>query len=89
MNPRPFFALLVLTCAALSRPAAVAADRPSVLMIVVNDFNGWIGCRGGHPSAIAASSAAPAPGSAHRTLVRDGKIWRWEGEPIRPEERIQ
>jgi arylsulfatase A-like enzyme len=39
--------------------------------------------------SLPASSAAPAPGSAQRTLVRDGKIWRWEGEPIHPEERIQ
>jgi len=36
-----------------------------------------------------ATSAAPAPGSAHRTLVRDGTIWRWEGEPIKPEELEQ
>lgn len=39
--------------------------------------------------ALPATSAAPAPGSARRTLVRDGAGWRWEGEPIRPEERIQ
>ena len=38
---------------------------------------------------VPAVSAAPAPGSAQRTLVRDGTGWRWEGEPIRPEERIQ
>ena len=32
------------------------------------------------------ADAAPAPGSAHRTLVRDGEHWRWEGEIIRPTE---
>ena len=36
-----------------------------------------------------ATSAAPAPGSAQRTLVRDGAIWRWEGEPIIPGELEQ
>lgn len=32
------------------------------------------------------TSAAPAPGSAHRTLVRDGDSWLWEGKPIKPDE---
>lgn len=36
-----------------------------------------------------ATSAAPAPGSAHRTLVRSGNGWLWEGEPIHPEELVQ
>lgn len=36
-----------------------------------------------------AKSAAPAPGSAHRTLVKDGDVWRWEGEAIKPEELEQ
>lgn len=34
-------------------------------------------------------NAAPAPGSAHRILVRDGTGWRWEGEPIKREELEQ
>ncbi len=28
----------------------------------------------------------PAPGSAHRILVREGGQWLWEGKPIQPEE---
>jgi len=36
-----------------------------------------------------AKSAPPAPGSAHRVLVRDGDGWRWEGEPIKWEELVQ
>lgn len=28
----------------------------------------------------------PAPGSAHRILVREADTWLWEGEPIRPAE---
>ncbi len=39
--------------------------------------------------SVPAASAAPAPGSAHRTLVRDGANWRWEGEIIRPAELIK
>ncbi len=29
----------------------------------------------------------PAPGSAHRVLVKEGAAWLWEGKPIRPEEK--
>jgi arylsulfatase A-like enzyme len=31
--------------------SAVAADRPNVLFISVDDLNDWIGCLGGHPQA--------------------------------------
>lgn len=39
--------------------------------------------------SLPASSAAPAPGSAQRTLVRDGAGWRWEGKLIDPAELEQ
>ena len=46
---------LALCCALswglISRPV-VAADRPNVLMIAIDDLNDWIGCLGGHPQAI-------------------------------------
>ncbi|HBD35704.1 MAG TPA: iduronate-2-sulfatase, partial [Cupriavidus sp.] len=29
--------------------ASQAADRPNVLMIIVDDMNDWVGCLGGHP----------------------------------------
>ncbi len=30
---------------------AFAAERPNVLMIIVDDMNDWVGCLGGHPQA--------------------------------------
>ncbi|MBI1372321.1 MAG: sulfatase-like hydrolase/transferase [Phycisphaera sp.] len=36
----------------VARPrAAVAADKPDVLFIAIDDLNDWIGCLGGHPQA--------------------------------------
>src|SRR3990172_8616957 len=29
--------------------SALAADRPNVLFIAVDDLNDWVGCLGGHP----------------------------------------
>lgn len=39
-----------MLCALLS-VAAVAQDRPNVLLIAVDDLNDWVGCMGGHPQA--------------------------------------
>ena len=39
------FAAAVLSAVAVSH----AAERPNVLMIVVDDMNDWVGCLGGHP----------------------------------------
>jgi choline-sulfatase len=33
------------------------------------------------------SPAAPAPGSAHRVLVKDNGLWLWEGKPIKASEK--
>jgi len=32
-------------------------------------------------------NAPPAPGSAHRILVKEDGVWLWEGKPIKPEEK--
>lgn len=74
------------------------ADNSEELYDMANDRNEWTNLAGdAHYAAVKAelaklvpaTSAAPAPGSAHRTLVRDGTGWRWEGEPIKWEERVQ
>ncbi|MDB4474603.1 sulfatase-like hydrolase/transferase, partial [Opitutaceae bacterium] len=31
---------------------SVAADRPDIVFIIVDDLNDWIGALGGHPDAI-------------------------------------
>jgi len=33
------------------------------------------------------SPAEPAPGSAHRVLVKENGVWLWEGKAIVPEEK--
>lgn len=33
------------------------------------------------------SPAPPAPGSAHRVLVKDNGVWLWEGKPIKAEDK--
>jgi arylsulfatase A-like enzyme len=43
---KPLFLILLSLFFCLS---ASAADRPNVLMIVVDDMNDWVGCLGGHP----------------------------------------
>ncbi|MFK8115092.1 MAG: sulfatase [Rubripirellula sp.] len=43
-----FFWALVLS---ITSGAAVAAQRPNVLLISVDDLNDWIGCLDGHPQA--------------------------------------
>jgi arylsulfatase A-like enzyme len=40
-----------------------------------------------HRKWLPESSAAPAPGSAHRILTQTNGIWYWEGKPITPPER--
>jgi arylsulfatase A-like enzyme len=74
------------------------ADGSDELYDMLTDPNEWTNLTAdAHYAAVKASlaawlpseSAAPAPGSAHRTLVREGGEWRWEGEPIRPEELVR
>jgi arylsulfatase A-like enzyme len=31
--------------------SANAAERPNVLIVVIDDLNDWVGCLGGHPQA--------------------------------------
>jgi choline-sulfatase len=42
-----------------------------------------------HARWLPAVSAPPAPGSAHRILVREGDQWLWEGRPIVASERLE
>ena len=71
------------------------ADGSEELYDLVADPNEWRNLAGDAQFTVVkgelakllpSSSAAPAPGSANRTLVRDGNNWRWEGEIIRPAE---
>jgi arylsulfatase A-like enzyme len=45
----PAWAGLCTVMAIALGPPATAAERPNVLMIIVDDLNDWIGCLGGHP----------------------------------------
>jgi choline-sulfatase len=74
------------------------ADNSEELYDMANDRNEWTNLAGDRLYAgvkadlakwVPAVSAAPAPGSANRTLVRDGAGWKWEGEPIKWEELVQ
>ena len=74
------------------------ADGSEELYDMATDPNEWTNLaadahyaavKAGLAKSLPATSAPPAPGSAQRVLVRDGQIWRWEGEPIRPEELVQ
>ena len=49
MRLRFSFCLPLLVVAAPLRAESIPPDRPSVLMIVIDDLNDWIGCLGGHP----------------------------------------
>ena len=40
---------MVLVALGCASDTAKAAERPNVLMIVVDDMNDWVGCLGGHP----------------------------------------
>lgn len=44
-------ALWMLLAGTATVSPAVAADRPNVLFIGVDDLNDWVGCMGGHPQA--------------------------------------
>ena len=50
-----FVVCLIFTSTCLAPAVAplpcVAADRPNVLFIAVDDLNDWLGCLGGHPQA--------------------------------------
>ena len=42
--------IAVLLIATVATPDCLhAAEKPNVLMIVVDDMNDWVGCLGGHP----------------------------------------
>ena len=40
---------MVLVALGCASDTAKAAERPNVLMVVVDDMNDWVGCLGGHP----------------------------------------
>ena len=40
-----------------------------------------------HARWLPKENQAPAPSSAKRVLWKEGNLWYWEGEPIRPEEK--
>lgn len=46
---RTAVALAAIVC--LAAAPVLAADRPNVLFIAIDDLNDWIGCLGGHPQA--------------------------------------
>src|SRR3954447_14451581 len=41
--------LLAALCLLIGGSSVVAADRPNVLFIVIDDLNDWVGCLHGHP----------------------------------------
>ncbi len=44
-------AVLAVPCLSSIFPASMAAERPDVVFIIVDDLNDWVGCLGGHPDA--------------------------------------
>ena len=71
------------------------ADGSEELYDMIGDSNEWTNLAKDPRHAavkaelaqwLPAKSAAHAPGSAARILARDGDGWRWEGQPIKPEE---
>lgn len=73
------------------------ADGSEELYDMIGDANEWTnlandprhaGIKAELAKWLPAKSAPHAPGSAARILVRDGNGWRWEGEPIKPEELV-
>ena len=54
MSARTIFKCLLLAVYGLlaNSVPTVAADRPNVLFIAMDDLNDWIGCLGGHPQTI-------------------------------------
>jgi len=48
--PAVLCGLFLLGALVVAEPrAAVAADKPNVLFIAIDDLNDWLGCMGGHP----------------------------------------
>ena len=73
------------------------ADGSEELYDMVGDANEWTNLAKDPRFAsvkadlakwLPAKSAPHAPGSAARILVRDGDIWRWEGQPVKWEELV-
>jgi choline-sulfatase len=71
------------------------ADGSQELYDMQRDANEWTNLAGQKKYAkvieelarwLPKTSAAPAPGSAHRVLWREGDVWMWEGKPIVPGE---
>ncbi len=52
MRPRIINLIVALVFVGLVHRQAVAAQRPNVLFIAIDDLNDWIGCLGGHPQAL-------------------------------------
>ena len=52
VNPSRFLPRLTFLLVILSGcPVPVAAEKPNVLFIAIDDLNDWVGCLGGHPQA--------------------------------------
>lgn len=74
------------------------ADGSQELYDLREDPNEWKNLAGdaAHAAVIAEhakwlpkTDAAPAPGSAHRVLVKQGDQWLWEGKAIKAEEKVE
>jgi hypothetical protein len=72
------------------------ADGSQELYDMVKDPNEWTNLVREAESAgvirdlarwLPKTDAPPAPGSAHRILVRENGVWLWERLPIKPEEK--
>ena len=46
----PFLAVVICICPLLR--GSVAAEKPNVLFIAIDDMNDWVGCLGGHPDTL-------------------------------------
>jgi arylsulfatase A-like enzyme len=44
--------LVLVSILSVREPDSVAAERPNVLFIAIDDLNDWVGCLGGHPNAL-------------------------------------
>jgi len=73
------------------------ADGSEELYDLRSDPNEWTnlardsrhaGVIADHARWLPRADAPPAPGSFERLLVREGGVWMWEGQPIRPEAKM-